>query len=74
MGDLWWTKRHWGWFFSEFFSFPSNINPRWLSMFTYHLRDEQQACCWPQFRDIISPHQHEQQHLGSTINDIAEGM
>jgi hypothetical protein len=22
MRDLWWTKGHWGWFFSEYFGFP----------------------------------------------------
>jgi hypothetical protein len=26
----------------------------------YHLGDEQNACWWPQFRDIVSPHRHEQ--------------
>jgi hypothetical protein len=35
--------------------FPSRHHPR-FSTLIYHLRDEQQACWWPQFRDVISPH------------------
>jgi hypothetical protein len=69
MWDLWWTKWHWDRFFSELFSFPINIIPPWLSLLIYHLGDEQQACWWPQFRDIISPHQHEQQY--QIISELA---
>jgi hypothetical protein len=25
----------------------------------YHLEDEEQACWWPQFRDVVSPHRRE---------------
>jgi hypothetical protein len=44
--------------------------------------DEQQACQWPQFRDIISRHRHEQQEqkelgreklLGSEISGCYGG-
>jgi hypothetical protein len=28
------------------------------------LEDEQQARCWPQFRDIVLPHRYIQQQLG----------
>jgi hypothetical protein len=38
---------------------PVNIIPPWFSMLIYHLGDEQQACWWPQFRDVVSPHQHD---------------
>jgi hypothetical protein len=27
----------------------------------YHMGGKQQACWWPQFRDIVSCHRHEQQ-------------
>jgi hypothetical protein len=40
---------------------PVNIIPLWFSIFMYHLGDEQQANRWLQFRDILSPHRHEQQ-------------
>jgi hypothetical protein len=35
--------------------YPVDIIPAWLSMLIYHLRNEQQARWWPQFRDIVSP-------------------
>jgi hypothetical protein len=31
----------------------------WPFMLIYQLRGEQQACSWPQFRDIVSRHRHE---------------
>jgi hypothetical protein len=39
--------------------FPVNIIPPWLFILIYHLEDEQYACWWPQFRNIVSPHWHE---------------
>jgi hypothetical protein len=36
---------------------PVNIIPPSLSMFIYYLGDEQYARWWPQFRDVVSPHQ-----------------
>jgi hypothetical protein len=38
-----------------------NILPPWLSILIYHLGDKQQACWWPQFRDVVSLHRHERQ-------------
>jgi hypothetical protein len=35
------------------------IIPPWFSILIYHLRDEQQARWWPQFRDVVSPHRHD---------------
>jgi hypothetical protein len=40
--------------------YPVSIMPPRLSILIYHLEDEQYARCWPQFRDIVSPHRHEQ--------------
>jgi hypothetical protein len=40
---------------------PLNIIPPCLSILMYHLGYEQQARWWLQFRDIVSPHRHEQQ-------------
>jgi hypothetical protein len=42
---------------------PVSIIPPLLSILIYHLWDEQQARWWPQFRDVVSPHRHEQQIL-----------
>jgi hypothetical protein len=39
---------------------PVNIIPPWLPIFIHNLGYEQQTRWWPQFRDIISPHRHEQ--------------
>jgi hypothetical protein len=39
----------------------ASVIPPWLFILTYHLGDEQLARCWPQFRDVVSPHRHEQQ-------------
>jgi hypothetical protein len=46
--------------FSKSFDFPVNIILPWLSILIHHLEDEQQVCLRPRFRDIISPHRHEQ--------------
>jgi hypothetical protein len=35
--------------------------------YIYHLGDERLACWWPQFRNIISRHEHEQQHSLTTV-------
>jgi hypothetical protein len=40
--------------------FPADIFPPWLSILISP-GDEQQSCWWPQFRDIISSHRHEEQ-------------
>jgi hypothetical protein len=40
---------------------PAHIIPQWLSIFMYHMGDEQWARWWPQFRDVVSPHRHKQQ-------------
>jgi hypothetical protein len=42
--------------------FPVNVIPLWHSTLTY-LGDEQQTRWWPQFRDIVSSHRHEQQQV-----------
>jgi hypothetical protein len=42
--ELWWMNQ-------EFFCV--SIIPPWFSMLMYHLGDEQQACWWLQFRDVI---------------------
>jgi hypothetical protein len=44
------------------FSPVSGIAP-WLSVMIYHLGDEQEARFWPQFRDIVLPHQHKHCHM-----------
>jgi hypothetical protein len=44
--QLWWTN-----------VFPVDIIPPWFSM-----RDEQWARWWPQFTDVVSPHQHDDHH------------
>jgi hypothetical protein len=36
-----------------------SIIPLLLSILIYHLGDKQQVHWWPQFRDIVSTHQHE---------------
>jgi hypothetical protein len=44
------------------FSFSPSISFHWCSILTYHhLEDKQHAHWRMQFRDIISPHQYEQQ-------------
>jgi hypothetical protein len=42
--------------------FPSQHHPPWLSILICHMGNEQQARWWPQFRDIILPHQHNRHH------------
>jgi hypothetical protein len=39
--------------------FSINIIPPWHSILIYCLMDKQQACWWPQFRDVDSSHQDE---------------
>jgi hypothetical protein len=39
---------------------PVNIIPPWFSLLISHLGDEQQPHWWPQFRDTVSLHRHEQ--------------
>jgi hypothetical protein len=46
--------------FSRFSVSPVSIIPPWLSVLIY-LGYEEQAHWWPQVRDTVSPHQHEQQ-------------
>jgi hypothetical protein len=41
--------------FSEFFSFPLPVSFNQGPILIHHLRDEQQASWWPQFRDMITP-------------------
>jgi hypothetical protein len=56
MWDLWWTEWHWDRLFSEFCNVvPVSIIPLWL-----HLKGDKEW--WPQFRDIVSHHQHEHEH------------
>jgi hypothetical protein len=40
---------------------PVSIILPWLSMLIYHFGDKRKAGWWPQFRDMVSPLQHEQQ-------------
>jgi hypothetical protein len=47
--------------FLRVFRFPLNNIPQCFSILIYHLGDEQLARWWPQFRDTVSPHWHEQQ-------------
>jgi hypothetical protein len=47
--------------FSDFFAFPLPLSFHRGPMFMYHLGDEQLAQWFPQFRDVVSTHQHEQQ-------------
>jgi hypothetical protein len=50
--ELWWTNQEIS---------PVDIIPSWLSMLIYLLGDEQQTRWWSQFRDLVSPHRHEEQ-------------
>jgi hypothetical protein len=47
--ELWWLNQDFS---------TVDVIPPWFFMFMYHLGYEQQARWWPQFRDILSPHQH----------------
>jgi hypothetical protein len=51
--ELWWTNQEFS---------PVNFIPPLFSIVIYHLGDEQYACWWRQFRDVISPHQHDRDH------------
>jgi hypothetical protein len=48
----------------------ADIIPPWLSRLMYHLGDEQKARRWPQFRDVVSPHQHD--HVQGILGEITE--
>jgi hypothetical protein len=48
--DLWWTNQ---------VSSVDFIQP-WLSIPIYHMRDKQYAPWWMHFRDVVSPHRHDQ--------------
>jgi hypothetical protein len=66
MWDLWLTKWHWDRVFSEFFDFPVNIIPPWLSVLIDILGMNNRPA-GGHFRDVVSPHQHErkQQQLSN---------
>jgi hypothetical protein len=49
--ELWWTNQE--------FSYVNIIIPPCISMLIYHLRDEQQARWWRQFKDIVLLHWHD---------------
>jgi hypothetical protein len=51
------------------FFLVSNIT-QWFSILMHHPGDEQYA--WPQFRDVVSPHRHEQQQ--QTVRQGAENL
>jgi hypothetical protein len=55
--------------FSRGLRFPVSITPPSLSVLFYHMGDEHQARCWPQFRDMASPHRHEQQQQQQTATN-----
>jgi hypothetical protein len=50
--------------------YPASIIPSWLSFLIYHMMDEQQACCWPQFRDVFSPHKRANGNIKVCAIDI----
>jgi hypothetical protein len=59
----------WDWdsFFSVFFHISLSISLHHDFPFSYIIcRIGQKACCWLQFRDIVSPYQHEQEVSGDT--------
>jgi hypothetical protein len=60
MWDLWWRECYWRVFSSSCSAFPS-VSFHWRSMPISHLGGEQQACWWPQFADVVSPHRHKEQ-------------
>jgi hypothetical protein len=58
-----WIVWHWDMLSPSSVS-PVIISPTWLCLLMYHhWWYERQACWWPQFRDIISPHRREQRTL-----------
>jgi hypothetical protein len=69
MWGLWWTEWHWDTLISEFLLLSGNITPPWRSILIYH-HDEQQRRWGPQFRDIVSPHRHEQQQHGEMQSKV----
>jgi hypothetical protein len=52
---------------------PVNIILPWFFMLIYHLGDEQEACWWPQFKDIVSPHLHDHHHHHHNIQTGSNG-
>jgi hypothetical protein len=38
---------------------PVYIIPPWFSMFIHYLGDEQKGRWWSQYRDVVSPHRHD---------------
>jgi hypothetical protein len=49
-GEHWWTNKN---------VFPVDIIPPRFSMHMYHLGDEQLSRWWPQVRDVVTPHRHD---------------
>jgi hypothetical protein len=47
--------------------FPLSIIRPWLSILIHHLEDEQWTHWWPQFRDVVSLHQHKYVHVTTCI-------
>jgi hypothetical protein len=50
-------------FLHVFWFLPLNVFPWWLSILVCHLGEEKSVCWWPQFRDMISPHWHEERQF-----------
>jgi hypothetical protein len=57
-------------FFPRGLRFLVSITPPSPSVLVYHLGDEHHARWWPQFRDIASPHLHEQQQQQTATNRL----
>jgi hypothetical protein len=53
-------------FFASYLVFPCQCCPTWTPYSYMFWGDEQQACWWWQFRDIISPPRHEH-HRHQTV-------
>jgi hypothetical protein len=62
--ELWWTNQE---------SSSVDIAPPLFSMLIYHLGDEQYARWWPQFRDVASPHRHENHQLHGAQSALRSG-
>jgi hypothetical protein len=71
MWNLWWTKWHSDRLFSKFFGFPLSISFCRIFSYSCNLGDERKACRWPQFRDIVLPHQHEPEQFVLTPTIIS---
>jgi hypothetical protein len=71
MKDLWWTEWHWDKFFSELFGFFCQYHYHFTggSMLLHHVGDEQHARWWPQFRDVVSPH-----NMSNNNNKVQENQ